>query len=132
MISQIEVRPRYPGEEIPAELMQGFEAFQIAENWQWLVFHEGKVIAQILTCPAHGLLIFLRMMSLPEAPPFWLVVALRRILADARERGLFGYVILLEDSRPKEVKMMRLAQKGGGMLQPFYGVLAFGSTEFKY
>lgn len=132
MIGQIEIRRRYPGEEIPAELMDGLEAFHIMEDWQWVVLHEDKIIAQILTCPAHGLLILLRMMSLPEAPPAWLVLALRRILADAKERGLFGYVILLQDSKPKESKMMRLTQMGGGMLLPFSGALAFGSTEFKY
>ena len=132
MISQIEIRPRYPGEEIPAELMTGLEAFSIVEDWQWLVIHENKIVAQILTVPAHGLLVFIRMMSLPGAPPLWLLLALRRILADARARGLFGYLIMLEDSRAKEAKMMRLCQHGGGMLRPFSGALAFGSTEFKY
>lgn len=132
MIGQVEVRRRYPGEEMPAELMSGLEVFYIVEEWQWVVEYEGKIVAQILTAPLHGLLLLLRMISLPEAPPLWLVLALRRILADAKARGLFGYLILLEDVRPNEVKMMRLAQRGGGMLRPFSGVLAFGSTEFKY
>ena len=132
MISQIEVRLRYPGEEIPAELMTGLEAFAIVEDWQWLVIHENKIVAQVLTAPAHGLLIFLRMMSLAEAPPLWMLLALRRILADARERGLFGYVALLEDFRPSEAKLMRLAQRSTGMLRAFSGAIAFGSTEVKY
>lgn len=132
MIGQIEVRPRYPGEDIPAELMVGIEPFHIVESWQWVVEYEDKIVAQILTAPAHGLLILLRMMSVPDAPASWLVLALRRILADAKERGLFGYVVLLQDSRPREAKLMRIVQKNGGMLIPFSGALAFGSTETKY
>lgn len=132
MIGQIEVRLRYPDEEIPAELMTGLEAFHIVSDWHWVILHEDKIVAQVLTAPAHGLLLLLRMMSVPDAPASWLVLALRRILADARARGLFGYLILLQDSKPKEAKMMRLTQLGGGMLLPFSGALAFGSTEFKY
>lgn len=132
MIGQVEVRLRYRNEEIPAELMVGIEPFHIVEDWQWVILHEDRIVAQILTAPAHGLLLFLRMMSLPEVPPLWLVLALRRIMADAKARGLFGYLTLLQDSKPKEVKMMRLVQRAGGMLLPFSGVLAFGSTEIKY
>lgn len=132
MIGQIEVRNRYPGEEIPAELMVGIEPFHIVEDWQWVVEYEGKIVAQILTAPAHGLLIFLRMMSTRDAPPSWLVLALRTIMADARARGLFGFLTLLQDSKLKEVKLMRMTQRNGGMLLPFSGVLAFGSTETKY
>lgn len=132
MISQMEVRRRYPGEDLPAELMNGIEAFYIVEEWQWVVEYEGKIVAQVLTAPAHGLLILLRIMSLPEAPPSWPVLALRRILADARERGLIGYLTLLEDARPNETRLMRLVQRSGGMLRPFSGALAFGSTEMKY
>jgi hypothetical protein len=132
VISQIEVRPRYPGEEIPGELMVGLEAYQIVEDWQWLVIHEGRIVAQVLTAPMHGMLIFLRMMSVKEAPPTWLVLALRRIMADARVRGLFGWAILLSDSKSHEAKLMHMTQRAGGVMLPFSGVVAVGSTEWRY
>ncbi|PWT72280.1 MAG: hypothetical protein C5B60_09775 [Chloroflexi bacterium] len=132
MIGQMEVRSRYPGEEVPPELMVGLEAYQIVEDWQWLVFHEGRIVAQVLTAPMHGVLLLLRMMSLPEAPPTWLVLALRRIMADARARGLFGCAILLSDNKPNEVKLMRITQRAGGVMLPVSGVVAVGSTEWRY
>jgi hypothetical protein len=132
MIGQLEIRPRLPGEPIPEELMAGLEYFQIVESWQWLVLHQDKIVAQILTAPMHGVLLLLRMMSLPEAPHGWLVLALRRIMADAKAKGLFGAVVLLDDRRPQEVKMMRIAQRSGGMLLPYCGALAVGSTDWKY
>jgi adenosylmethionine-8-amino-7-oxononanoate aminotransferase len=60
------------------------------------------------------------------------MLALRQVLADARARGLFGYVVLLEDQKRQEAKLMRICQKAGGMLRPFSGVVAFGSTDWKY
>lgn len=132
MIGQLEIRPRNEGEEVPAELMVGLEPFQIVELWQWVVLDDNKIVAQVLTAPAHGVLILLRMMSLPEAPKGWLVLALRRILTNAKALGLIGYMVLLQDSKPQEVKMMRIVQKSGGMLLPFSGVIAVGSSEVKY
>lgn len=132
MIGQIEVRTRYLGEPIPVELMVGLEAFQIIEDWQWVVLHEDRIVAQILTAPAHGLLLLLRMMSLPSAPEGWAVLALRRVLADAKARGLIAYLVLLEDARPQEVKLMRIVQKAGGILRPVCGVMGVGSTEVRY
>lgn len=134
MITQtITVRNRFPGEEIPEGLIDdSLRPLLIDPDWQWLVEADGKIVAQVLACNAHGLLMFLRITATTDAPKMWAVVALRQILAECRTRGCFGFMAMLEDKRPQEVKLMRIVQKLGGYIAPFYGSIVAGGTEIGY
>lgn len=126
------VRMREPSESIPEELMDGLEAYRIDPDWQWVVEYDGYIVAQVLGCYAHGIVILLRMSATKDAPKIWAVVALRQVLKDCRERGCIGFMTMLEDSKPLEVKLMRIVQKLNGYVKPFYGAIVAGSTELKY
>jgi hypothetical protein len=132
MISTLEIRNRYPGEVIPTELMENLGVMQIDPEWQWLAEYEGKIVGQILGVNAHGILMLLRITSTKDAPKSWAVLGLRKVLRDARERGLIGYLCFLDDREKQEVKLMGLVQRSGGVLLPAYGCWAAGSTENEY
>ena len=133
MTQTLVVRLRDPLDLVPEKLMEGnLEALKLDYNWQWVVEHEGEIVAQVLCSPCHGLIHILRISSMPEAPHGWAVVALRRVLSDAKARGMIGFMTLLADKQPAEVKLMKIIQRQGGQLVPFYGALAFGSTENGY
>lgn len=131
MIQEMIVRhPAY--DEVPQELMKGFEAMQIEREWQWVLECEGKIVAQMLCAPAHGLLMVVRLTALPSAPKGWGVGFFRRVLKDAQERGLLGYATFLSDDRKEERRLMSIIQRAGGWLLPASGAWAFGSVEQGY
>lgn len=127
----IEVRHPYVN-EVPQELIVGFEAFKIDAEWQWVLVVDGKIKAQMLCAPMHGLLAIMRITAFDDAPRGWTLNFFRAALADARRKGMIGYVTVLTDQNPKERKLMRVIQRSGGMLMPITGAWGFGSTEVKY
>lgn len=128
---QLEVRHPYVG-EVPTELMAGFEALKIDPEWQWVLVVDGKVEAQMLCAPMHGLLVILRVVAFKEAPRSWLVKFLRRVMEEAKGLGLLGYVTFLSDLNPQERKLMKIIQHSGGLLIPASGAWGVGSTEVRY
>lgn len=136
MIKQLEIRNRgFVGRELeplPSSLMDGMEPYTIDPEWQWIVEYDGEIVAQILACYAHGVPLILRITATKNAPKSWAVVALRQMLRDCRERGCVGFMTMLEDSKPQEVKLMRIVQKLGGYVRPFYGAIVAGSTDMRY
>jgi len=128
--TQLEVR--HPeADEVPAALMQGFEAWKIDRDWQWILVSDGKVMAQLLTSNMHGMLYMMRLTALPEAPYGWALRLLRQAIRDARSRGLLGYIVLLQDSTPEQLCLMRIVQRHQGYLEPITGVLACGRLEVR-
>lgn len=112
--------------------MRGFEAWKIDLEWQWVAVHEGRIVAQLLAAPMHGMLYLMRLTALPEAPKTWAVKLFRQMLRDGREAGLIGYLVLLQDSTPEQRRMMRIVQRHAGYLEPVTGVLAAGRLESTY
>ena len=132
MIGSLSIRHPYDLGEIPAELIVGFEVMPLDPQWVWVIEHENRIVALVITHNMNGILLLLRMNATSSAPREWAVVALRQVLTEAKERGLMGFLTLLQDSKPQEVKLMRIAQRNGAVLLPFSGALAFGSLEVKY
>jgi hypothetical protein len=94
--------------------------------WCWIVEHEGRAIALIVCSFAHGMLVFWRILSVPEAPSVfrtWFLDSLPQLLSNARQRGCVGYLTMLEDRHPACVKLARIVAKTGGVLIPFVGTL---------
>jgi hypothetical protein len=127
---QISVRHPYVG-EVPEELIVGFEALKIDQEWQWVAVYDGKVVAQMLCAPMHGLLGIMRLTAFSDAPKGWALRLFREALGEAKEAGMLGYMTFLSDRNPQEQKLMRIIQKQG-MLIPASGAWGFGSTEVKY
>jgi hypothetical protein len=132
MLSTITIRNREEGETLPPELMGSLDLFPIDYNWQWVAEYEGEIVGQVLAANVHGILFLFRITAIPSAPKSWVMLAYRRILAEAKERGCMGFMLFLDDCNKQEVKLMRIVQKHGGMLLPSYGAWAFGTTETGY
>jgi hypothetical protein len=130
MIGTIDVRHPYVG-EVPEELMAGFEAFKIDQEWQWVLVHEGKVKAQLLGANAHGVLIILRLTATKDAPHGWAVKMFRAVMRECKENGVIGFTTFLDDRQKPEVKLMKIVQRFGYLL-PASGAWAAGSTEVRY
>lgn len=130
-ISNVEVRHPYLN-EVPEELLRGFEAFKIDAEWQWVLVADGKVKAQMLCMNAHGILFILRLTALPDAPGGWAMILFRRVFREAKERGILGYATFLTDANSQERRLMTIVQRAGGCLLPASGAWAFGSVEVKY
>ena len=129
--SEIAVRHPYR-DEVPGELMRGFEAFRIDPEWQWVLVHEGKVVAQLLAANMHGVAYLMRLAALPEAPHGWAVRLFRQMLKDAKAAGMLGYMVLLTDGSKAERRLMSIVQRHGGYLEPVTGVVAAGRLELDY
>lgn len=127
----IEVRHPYVN-EVPEELMHGFEIFRIDPEWQWVLVVDDKVVAQMLCVDLHGMLGIVRLTAVSGAPSFWLVRFLRGVLTEAKSLGLSGYLSFLSDQNPQERKLMRIVQRSGGILLPSSGVWACGGLEVGY
>jgi hypothetical protein len=99
-------------------------------NWCWIVEHEQRSIALIVCSFAHGMLIFWRVLSVPEAKSVfgtWFLDSVPQVLSNARQRGCVGYLTMLEDRHPACNKLARILAKSGGGMVPFVGVMAVGS-----
>jgi hypothetical protein len=127
----IEVRQPYVG-EIPSALIEGFEWLKVDPEWQWVLVIDGKVMAQCLCAPIHGVLTIIRLKALPKLPPGSLLHFLRQIFRDADSRGMLGYVIFLSDQTAVERKLMRIVQRAGGTFIPVTGVWGFGPLKVGY
>jgi hypothetical protein len=95
-------------------------------EWCWVVEHENKAIALLVTSKAHGMLIFWRILSTPEAPRVfrtWFLDSLPQVLSNAKQRGCVCYLTMLEDHHPACRKLARIVAATGGVLIPFVGAL---------
>lgn len=128
---EISVRHPYIN-EVPAELVQGFEVYRIDDEWQWVLVVDGKIMAQLLCVNAHGILLMLRITALKEAPEGWALILLRHVLKECKELNLLGYMTFLADDTKAQRRLMRIVQRAGGYLQPVTGVWAAGRFDIRY
>jgi len=127
----IHVRNLRPEESLPMQLRDTGMPYLIGE-WAWVVeSSDSTPFALIVTSFAHGWLVLWRILSvspLPSTVPLnWFLEALPQVFAVARERGCVGFLTLLADNRPEEVKMARIVQRlAGAKIMPFHGSLGAG------
>jgi hypothetical protein len=113
-------------------------AYLIPE-WAWVAepvsllgpFAPPAPFALIVTSQAHSWLVLWRLVSLSPLPhgiPLnWFLEAIPQVFAEARLRGCVGFLTLLADNRPQEVKMARIiASLPGAALLPFQGSMGVG------
>jgi hypothetical protein len=140
----IHVRNLREGEAdtLPAELRNHGMAYLIPE-WVWMVEPVNLLgpfgppqppFAIIVASQAHSWLVLWRAIAISPLPPTvplnWFMEALPQVFAEARLRGCVGFMTLLADNRPSEVKMARIiASLPGATLLPFQGSLGIGSLS---
>jgi hypothetical protein len=122
----IHVRNLRKGEAagLPAAL-QNHGMLYLAEDWAWVVEMDGYPgpFALIVTSFCHGWLVLWRLVSispLPAGIPLnWFLEAHPQVFAEARSRGCVGFLTLLDESRPAEAQMARIAVRlAGGTVLP--------------
>ena len=137
----IHVRNLREGEAstLPPALLNTGMAYLIPE-WAWVVEPSSPLgpfapapppFALIVASQAHSWLVLYRILSLPALPPeiplTWVMEALPQVFAEARRRGCVGFLTLLADNRPEEVKLARIVQRlAGATLLPFQGSMGVG------
>lgn len=131
MISQLEIRHPHVN-EVPDDLMVGFECFKMDPEFQWVLIVDGKVKAQMMCANMAGILFIIRLVSHADAPHGWAVQFFRHVMREAKANGMIGYATFLSDKTEGERKLMKIVQRVGGLLCPVSGVWAFGSTEVNY
>ena len=102
-------------------------------QWVWVVESADSPIpfAIIVTSQAHSWLVLWRLLALsplPSTVPLnWVMEAIPQVFAEAVKRGCVGFLTLLADNRPEEVKMARIiAGMTRATLLPFQGSMGTG------
>jgi hypothetical protein len=112
----------------------------LVPEWAWVVEAgeeaEGRStsslpFALVVTSFSHGWLVLWRVLAISPLPPTipltWFMEALPQIFTTAAERGCVGFLTLLSDNRPEEVKMARIiAALPGAAVLPFSGSMGVG------
>jgi hypothetical protein len=111
-------------------------------QWTWVVepysplgpFAPAAPFALIAASFAGGWIVLWRVLALSPLPhgiPLnWMLEALPQVFAEARLRGCVGFLTLLADNKPAEVKMARIiASLPGATLLPFQGSMGVGRLE---
>jgi hypothetical protein len=143
MSQTIHARNLRKGEQdtLPSALLDTGMPFLVPE-WAWVVEPVSilgpfdpvppQPFALVVCSFAHGWLVLWRVLALSPLPPLiplnWFLEALPQVFAAARLRGCVGFLTLLADNRPEEVKMARIIQRmAGAKIMPFQGSLGAGS-----
>lgn len=128
----MQIRNLRPTDSLPAadlsspDLPFGLDQLPLSPEWVWVTLRDARIIGVLVTAPAHGLLILLRISFVPGSPASAPMLLLRRAFRDARRRGLLGYVTFLSDSAAAESHLMRIVDRRRDSLLPVSGAWAFG------
>jgi hypothetical protein len=108
----------------------------LVPEWVWVVEPADQSVpsppfALVVTSFCHGWLVLWRVLALPALPPqiplSWFMEALPQVFAEASQRGCVGFMTLLADNRPAEVKLARIVQRmAGAAILPFQGSIGAG------
>jgi hypothetical protein len=91
-----------------------------------VVEREGKIVASLITAPAHIVVIFLRLLATPEAHPFDVRALLLCATAEMKERGYNGYMVWADPTRPTEKALIDLVVANDGVQLPNVQVACAG------
>lgn len=141
MSQAIHVRNLREGEAttLPQALLDTGMPF-LDPQWVWVVepvnllgpFASSQLpFALIVGSFAHGWLVLWRALALSPLPHGislnWFLEALPQVFAAASARGCVGFLTLLADNRPEEVKMARIVQRlADAAILPFQGSIGAG------
>lgn len=122
----VRVRNLQEGEFVTLpQVLQGTGMPYIVPAWAWVIEADGHPgpFALVVASFAHGWLVLWRLLAispLPSTVPLnWFLEAHPQVFEIARRRGCVGFLTLLDDSRPEEAQMARIAVKlAGGTVLP--------------
>jgi hypothetical protein len=117
------------GETIPASLEAGFEQLgKLDPDWIWVVQSGREIKGVLLACPCHGAAFVWRIAIAPDLDNVAVLRLLRRFLSDLKQRGVKGYLTIVDPKVATQTRLMELIRKGGGQVVGNY-TLMVGPTE---
>jgi hypothetical protein len=115
----MKVRNFILGEALPEMLKTGFEAGACTDSsWIWVVERDGQIVASLITCPAHIVVILLRLVATPDAHPLDVRALLLHAIVDIKARGYNGYLVWADPERPNEKSLIDIVISSGGIKLP--------------
>lgn len=116
------------GEDLPKELRTGFEAGKNCDpRWVFVAEREGSKVALLMACPAHLLVILMRLATTPEAQPTDVRQLLIHAMREFKSRGFSGYMSWLDPERPEEQALISVIKTAGGFVYPAPQVCCAGA-----
>lgn len=125
------VRNLILGEELPPELVTGYEKGQCDPDWIWVADYNGKPVGILVTAPAHIAVILLRLVMAEGAPPTAAGALLAQAFAEMKARGYSGYIIWLGETQSVEKQLLRMVEATGGGVLEHSMSLCYGLFEKK-
>lgn len=123
----IKVRNFVKGEELPETLRTGYESAPNADtDWIWVAEHEGRITAIFVTAPAHLAVLFIRLISTPDAHTNDVRAILVYACAVMKERGFQAYFTWLDPTKDVEKTLMDIFIQAGGTRFPNEQALCAG------
>ena len=115
------------GQEIPNSNL-------VQPEWIWLAYnrYDDKPLAMLVTAPAHGIVMLLRIYSVKVAPKSVMVGLLRRSLAAMSSRGYTRWVSFLDEARATEASLIDIAIKAGATSAGGKHIMLTGPTDIKW
>lgn len=114
----MKVRNLILGEELPPELVTGYEKGQCDPDWIWVIDYNGKPVGILVTAPAHVAVILLRLVMAEGAPPTAAGILLAEAFKEMRARSYSGYILWLGETNSVETQILHLVEAtGGGVLE---------------
>ena len=123
------VRHSRPSDRLPDELWPKLTD-HINHHWVWVVTDDyDEIKAALVTSPAHGLLVLLRVWAAADAPKLALRKLFREVAREAQGVGLVGWMVILEAQNMSEVKLAKIASRYAGVAKGLVGFLYSGTLE---
>jgi hypothetical protein len=109
----VKIRNLILGEELPERLRTGYEKTTMPE-WFFVAERDGKVVAILITAPAHVFVILIRLLAVEGGHPMDVRSLLVDTMRTIKQRGYIGYVAWLDPKNPAEKCLMDIIEQSGG------------------
>jgi hypothetical protein len=114
---------------MPQHLGTGFENMPVMKSFCWVAEYNGSVVGMLMAAPCHGLLYIARLRIEDGAPRATALLLFRKMMRDAKERGLLGYFTHIDPSRESERAMIPICRKAKGLQINLMQIPLAGSVE---
>lgn len=125
------VRHLYKDEPLP-QFGHGIPTSPLQQNeWIWIAEMYNDPVGILVACPMQGIAFLMRIYAIKGAPKSILVGLFRKALADIYSRGYTSYATYLDESRPEEASLIRIARRAGATVVNSKHVAVGGPTDIR-
>lgn len=111
----VRVRTLAPGEAMPQHLSTGFEHMAVMNDFVWVAEKDKKIVGILLAAPCHGLIFFVRVRTVEDAPHVTAHLLFRNCVRDSLARGFQGFFTYIDPSLKAERHFISIVLRAGGI-----------------